>query len=155
MAIHAQKRHTIARRNTQTLQSSPKPARAVGKLCVGEPHVAANDPELVRKLLLGVSQKTNRSQWNFHGLLTAPAKLSVLRQPPAHLPSHNLMRSTPDTPQLPSNHHRHRNDAPESAAKNNPCSARSPLATYSSETSPAQSRSPEYCVFPICTPNPS
>src|SRR6202040_1734534 len=66
VAIHAEKRHAIAGRNTQTLQASGKPAHAVGHLSVREAHISANYAELVRELLLGVSQKTNWSQWNFH-----------------------------------------------------------------------------------------
>jgi hypothetical protein len=61
MAIRAQKRHTIASSNAQFVQPSGKPANPLGHLRVSKAHVAANNTELIWKLLLGVSQKTNWS----------------------------------------------------------------------------------------------
>ncbi len=74
MAIHAQKRNTIAGRNAQTLQPTSQTARSIRKLRIRKTFASANHSGFLRKLLFCVSQKTDRSQRNFHRSLARPLR---------------------------------------------------------------------------------
>ena len=68
MAITTKERNALARLNASLTQSACQATGSLGQLCVREPVVIAHDGGSAGILIHRVTQKTQRREWNIHGV---------------------------------------------------------------------------------------
>jgi hypothetical protein len=78
VAIRAQERDPVSRRDPSTAKRTREPADAAGKLRVGEAQVSTHHSRCAGVLLFRVPQEPQRGQWNIHDLLFLPGCLTAI-----------------------------------------------------------------------------